>query len=94
MTTLTLELTDEQAAQWAQEAQRLNLTPEQLVTRSVEERLSAKEATGSAEFEEAMDYVFRKNSELHARLAGREERVSQTIKRIINRNEELYRRLA
>ena len=36
---MTLELTEEQAQKWAEEAQRLNLTPEQLVTQSVEERL-------------------------------------------------------
>ena len=40
MTTMTLELTDEQARQWEQEAQRLRLTPEQFVTQSVEVRLS------------------------------------------------------
>lgn len=65
MTTLTLELTDEQAQQWEQEAQRLRLTPEQFVTQSVEVRMS-----------------------------GRKEYVSQTIKRIVKDNEELYRRLA
>ena len=65
MTTLTLELTDEQAQKWIEEAQRLNLTPQQLVTQSVEERLS-----------------------------GRKKYVTQAIKRIIKKNEELYRRLA
>ena len=30
MPTLTLELTDEQAQKWTQEAQRLNLTPSNL----------------------------------------------------------------
>ena len=65
MTTLTLELTDEQAQQWTKEAERLNLTPTQLVMQSVEERLS-----------------------------GRKKYVSQTIKQIIKKNEELYRRLA
>ena len=65
MTTLTLELTDEQARQWTKEAERLNMTPEQLVTQSVEERL-----------------------------AGRKRYMTQAIKRIIKKNEELYRRLA
>lgn len=65
MTTLTLELTDEQMRQLAQEAKRLNMTPQQLVTQSVEDRLS-----------------------------GRKRYVTQAIKRIIKKNEELYRRLA
>jgi len=65
MTTLTLELTDEQAQTWEAEAQRLHMTPEQLATQSVEERLS-----------------------------GRKRYVTQTIRRIIKENAELYRRLA
>ena len=69
MTTLTLELTDEQAQKWTEEAQRLNLTPQQLVTQSVEERLSGGEDASSPSFEEAMDYVFQKNTELYRRLA-------------------------
>lgn len=69
MTTLTLELTDEQARQWEQEAQRLRLTPEQFVTQSVEVRLSSKNEHGNVEFDEAMEYVFQKNSELYRRLA-------------------------
>ena len=68
MTTLTLELTDEQARTWAEEAQRLRLTPEQLVTQSVELRLSKNES-GDTSFDEAAEYVFRKNSELYRRLA-------------------------
>ncbi len=35
MTTLTLELTDEQAQKWAQEAERLKMTPEQLVAQAM-----------------------------------------------------------
>lgn len=69
MTTLTLELTDEQAQKWTEEAQRLNLTPQQLVTQSVEERLPGGEDVSSPSFEEATDYVFQKNSELYRRLA-------------------------
>ena len=42
MTILTLELTDEQAQKWTEEAQRLNLTPQQLVTRRIEERLAER----------------------------------------------------
>ncbi len=69
MTTMILELTDEQAQQWEQEAQRLRLTPEQFVTQSVESLLSANNRSGNPSFEEAMDYVFQKNSELYRRLA-------------------------
>ena len=69
MTTLTLELTDEQAQQWTKEAERLKMTPQQLVTQTVERRLSASEKSGSVEFEDAMEYVFEKNSELYRRLA-------------------------
>lgn len=65
MTTLTLELTDEQAQLWEKEAQRLNMTPEQFATQSVEERLN-----------------------------NRKRYVTQSIKRIIHENQELYRRLA
>lgn len=69
MTTMTLELTDEQARQWEQEAQRLRLTPEQFVTQSVEVRLSTTKESPALEFDEAMNYVFQKNSELYRRLA-------------------------
>ena len=69
MTTLTLELTNEQAQKWAEEAHRLNLTPQQLVTQSVEKRLSGEEDASAPSFEEAMDYVFQKNAELYRRLA-------------------------
>ena len=65
MTTLTLELTDEQAQKWAEEAQRLNLTPQQLVTQSVEERLSGRKKYVS----QAINQTIMKNEELYRRLA-------------------------
>ncbi len=65
MTTITLELPDEQAQQLAETARQFNMTVEELVTKSVEERLSE-----------------------------RKKYVSQAIRRIIEKNEELYRRLA
>lgn len=65
MTTLTLELTDEQAQKWAEEAQRLNLTPQQLVTQSVEERLSGRKKYVS----QAIKRIIRENEELYRRLA-------------------------
>ena len=65
MTTLTIELADDEAQQWRQEAERLSMTVEQLVTQSVKDRL-----------------------------AGRKRSVTQATQRIIEENEELYRRLA
>lgn len=65
MTTITLELTDEQAQKWAQEAQRLNLTPEQLITTSVEERLSERKKYVS----QAIKRIIKENEELYRRLA-------------------------
>lgn len=65
MTTLTLELTDEQAQKWTEEAQRLNLTPQQLVTQSVEERLSSRRKYVS----QAIKRIIRENEELYRRLA-------------------------
>jgi len=65
MTTLTLELTDEQAQKWTEEAQRLNLTPQQLVTQSVEERLSSRRKYVS----QAIKRIIKENEELYRRLA-------------------------
>ncbi len=65
MTTIAIELTDEQAQQLAKEANRLNTTMENITLQSVEDRL-----------------------------AGRKRYVTKPIRRIIQENEELYRRLA
>lgn len=69
MTTLTLELTDEQARRWEQEAKRRNLTTLQFVVQCVEARLSAKNKSTPSDFTDAADYVFQRNSELYRRLA-------------------------
>lgn len=63
MTTLTIELTDEQAQLLAQDAARLHVTPQELAV----QRLSAPLA--APDFDEAMEHVFRKNAELYRRLA-------------------------
>jgi len=63
MTTLTIELTDEQAQALAQDAERLQVTPQELAV----QRLLA--APAAPDFEEAAEYVFRKNAELYRRLA-------------------------
>ena len=70
MTTLTLELTDEQAKHLADEAARMSLPLQELAAR----RLfvpwqSTDEGSSGMEFEDAMEYVFQKNSELYRRLA-------------------------
>lgn len=63
MTTLTIELTDEQAQLLAQDAERLHVTPQELAV----QRVAAPPA--ERDFDEAMEYVFRKNAELYRRLA-------------------------
>lgn len=65
MTTMTLELTDEQAQQWTKEAERLNMTPEQLVTQSVEERLAGRKRYMT----QAIKRIIKENEKLYRRLA-------------------------
>jgi len=70
MTTLTLELTDEQALQLSNEAKRLNLPMQEVAARRLfAPWQSALEAPVILDFEEATEYVFEKNSELYRRLA-------------------------
>jgi len=70
MTTLTLELTDEQARQLSEEAARLSLPlPEFATRRLFAPWQSGEEDAAQPNFEEAMDYVFEKNAELYRRLA-------------------------
>jgi hypothetical protein len=69
MTTLTLELTDEQAGQLAEEAARLSLPVQELAARRLFGPWQSEEENAAPSFEAAMDYVFQKNSELYRRLA-------------------------
>ncbi len=70
MTTLTLELTDEQAALLAEEAERLSLPMQEIAARRLFAGWQpAEEQGGNMDFDEAMEYVFQKNSELYRRLA-------------------------
>jgi len=70
MTTMILELTDEQARQLAEEAARLSLPIQELAARRLSSPWQTEEENVAApSFEEAMDYVFEKNSELYKRLA-------------------------
>lgn len=70
MTTLTLELTDEQTKLLAEEAERLSLPMQEVAARRLFSAWqSAEVESRNMEFEEAMEYVFKKNSELYRRLA-------------------------
>jgi hypothetical protein len=70
MTTLTIELTDEQAAQLRQDAQCLNVPVADLALRRLMSPWKPiDEERTESEFEAAMDYVFEKNTELYQRLA-------------------------
>lgn len=69
MVTITLELTDEQMKQVTEDAERQGLTVQELVLlRLLCIRLPAEPEMGMG-FEDAVEYVFRKNSELYRRLA-------------------------
>ncbi len=94
MVRLTLELTDHQARTLSEAAMRQGLTvQEYALLRVLLSGPFAEQGSGMS-FEEAVEYVYQKNSDLYERLAGRRERVSQAIKRIVKDNEDLYRRLA
>jgi hypothetical protein len=65
MTTITIPLSDERAAQlrlWAEEA---GLPPEEFLRRRVEQLLDRP----GEQFQQAADYVLQKNAELYRRLA-------------------------
>ncbi|NUM52608.1 MAG: DNA-binding protein [Candidatus Hydrogenedentes bacterium] len=65
MTELTVTLTDEFADRLRARSAELGVTPETLVTASVEDLLDRP----SDEFRELMDYLMAKNIELYKRLA-------------------------
>ncbi len=94
MVTLTLQLTDEQAKTLSEAAMRQGLTiQEYALLRVLLSGPFAEQGSGMG-FEEAVEYVYQKNSALYERLAGRRERVSQAIKQIVKESENLSRRLA
>lgn len=62
---LQVDLPDHVAARLAAAAERLNVTPEELLTMSVEEKLAQLEQ----EFDGTAEYVLTKNDELYRRLA-------------------------
>ncbi len=65
MKTLELNLPEPTAARLEEAAERLSLSPEELLVLSLEEKLAQLDA----EFRSASDYVLKKNAELYKRLA-------------------------
>jgi hypothetical protein len=65
MKTMELNLPEPTAAKLEEAAGRLNVSPEELLILSLEEKL----AQFDAEFESASDHVLKKNVELYKRLA-------------------------
>lgn len=65
MTSLTIILPDDRMLKLQEVATRLRVTPEELARLSIEELLASPEQT----FQQAVDYVLKKNAELYRRLA-------------------------
>ena len=63
--TISIDLSESQADQLREEAQRLGVEPQALATAAVMDLLSR----GTEDFGAAADYVLRKNRELYKRLA-------------------------
>lgn len=64
MTSLTITLPDDRMLKLQEVATRLRVTPEELARLSIEELLASPEET----FQQAVDYVLKKNAELYRRL--------------------------
>ncbi len=65
MKTISIQIPDERLAQLQKTATRLGISIEQLVLMGVEELLKQPETS----FQNATDYVLKKNAELYKRLA-------------------------
>ena len=65
MKTLEVQLPEQTASRLEEAAERLNVSPEELLLLSVEEKLAQLDA----EFRASSDYVLKKNAELYRRLA-------------------------
>ena len=66
MSTLTINLTDDRLRALNKLSNRLNISSEELVRLSIEEILTRPDDT----FQDALEYVLEKNSELYKRLAA------------------------
>lgn len=65
MATITIALPDDRLLELKEIADKLGIKPEDLVRVSIEELLTRPEET----FQQAIDYVLKKNAELYRRLA-------------------------
>jgi predicted transcriptional regulator len=65
MSSITINISDEQLLRLREIAARLGVSPEDLARVSIEELLAQPEE----KFERAADYVLRKNAELYRRLS-------------------------
>jgi len=65
MATMTIALSDECLLELEEKATRLGMSPEELVRVSIKELLARPDEA----FEQAVDYVLKKNAELYRRLA-------------------------
>ena len=65
MTNLTVSISDDRFAKLKEVAVKLGVTPEELAVASIEDLLARPEDS----FEEAVEYVLKKNAELYRRLA-------------------------
>jgi hypothetical protein len=65
MKTLELNLPEPTASKLEEAAERLSVSPEELLILSLEEKLAQLDA----QFRSASEYVFNKNAELYKRLA-------------------------
>jgi len=65
MTKITIALPDDEVLKLKKIAARLSVTPEELVRVSVEELLTRPEGA----FQQAVNYILRKNADLYRRLA-------------------------
>jgi hypothetical protein len=65
MKTLEIQLPEQTASKLEQAAERLSISPEELLVLSIEEKL----AQFDEEFRSSADYVLEKNADLYRRLA-------------------------
>ena len=65
MNTITIQISNDRLVKLQETASRLGVSIEELVLMGVEQLLNQSEAS----FQDAMDYVLKKNAELYKRLA-------------------------
>ena len=65
MSAISINLPDDEMNKLQETADRLGITPEELVRASIEKLLNQPEES----FKRALDYVMKKNTELYKRLA-------------------------